>query len=92
MKEILAKLMKRKRSGGETLGKVKKLNRGNIEIELIRMVLKREVEKNTVKTNFCVTTLISCSTPFLFFCPPLIYIPTPIVDLHDEEGENMRYG
>ena len=47
--EILAKLMKRKRSGGETLGKVKKLKRGNMEMELIRMVLKREVEKNTVK-------------------------------------------
>ena len=64
VKEILAKLMKRKRSGGETLGKVKKLKRRNIEMELIRMVLKqeveREVEKNTVKTNFCVTTPISC--------------------------------
>ena len=88
--EILAKLMKKKRSGGETLGKVKKLKRGNMEIELITMVLKQEMEKNTMKTNFCVTTPIFCSTPFLFFCPPPIYIPKPIVDLHDEEGENLR--
>lgn len=50
--EILAKLMmKRKRSSGEALRKVKKLRRGsNMEMELIRMVLKREVEKNTVKS------------------------------------------
>ncbi|PON49333.1 WRC domain containing protein [Parasponia andersonii] len=48
--DILAKLVKRKRSG-ETLGKsMKKLKEGNMELELIRMVLKREVEKCTVKS------------------------------------------
>ncbi|EXB66022.1 Lysine-specific demethylase 3B [Morus notabilis] len=46
--EILAKLMKRKRSG-ETLRKMKRMKRGNAELELIRMVLKREVEKSTEK-------------------------------------------
>lgn len=46
--EILAKLMKRKRSG-EALRKMKRMKRGNAELELIRMVLKREVEKSTEK-------------------------------------------
>lgn len=48
--EILAKLMKRKRSG-ESLRKMKRLKKGNAELELIRMVLKREVEKNTERSK-----------------------------------------
>ena len=48
--EILAKLMKRKRSG-ESLRKAKRLKKGNAELELIRMVLKREVEKSNEKSK-----------------------------------------
>ncbi|XP_062087361.1 lysine-specific demethylase JMJ28 isoform X2 [Humulus lupulus] len=48
--EILAKLMMKRKRSGETLRTVKKLKRGNTEMELIRMVLKREVEKSTEKS------------------------------------------
>lgn len=46
--ENLAKLMKRKRSN-EPLKKMKNLKRGDMQLELIRMVLKREVEKRKSK-------------------------------------------
>ncbi|KAF4397986.1 hypothetical protein G4B88_019707 [Cannabis sativa] len=48
--DILAKLVKKRKRSGETLRSVKKLNRGNSEMELIRMVLKRQVEKSTEKS------------------------------------------
>ncbi|KAL5579283.1 hypothetical protein UlMin_011725 [Ulmus minor] len=45
---MVAKIMKRKRPG-ETLKKMKKLKRGDTQLELIRMVLKREAEKSKNK-------------------------------------------